>query len=274
MDVVVGGGVVGLTVAKRVKAKLIEEKSELGGVHSPVDLGLAKVPGFPVFSDAVCGGFSFKEFRPNVVYEREHYLDERVCRGVCPNWLTLEGIKYVVFPAFEHYDWLRARAKRVVGNKVVTSSGATLEFENLYVAAPPPELGMAWKGDYVSVAQIIAIIKEWKRPWDALISGDTSRLFTRVLRMPTGDHHVLYVETYFHGLPPSWDRVKSDVKRALNIDLDRESLTERYRVTKYALLVEGTLREGNLPENVKVCGRFMRWNNPSFCESIRLALEC
>ncbi len=274
MNVVVGGGIAGLTVAKRVKAKLIEEKSELGGTHSSVGLGLAKVPGSPIFTDEVCGDFRFAEFRPNVIYEKEQYLDERVCKGFCPTWFVLNRIKYVVLPEFTYYDWVRSRVKKVVGNKIVTSSGTTLEFENLYVAAPPPDLGIPWKGDYVSVAQVIALVREWKRPWDAVINGDTSKLFTRVLHVPVDDQHVLYVETYFQGLPPSWDRIKSDVKRALNVDLDKESVAERYRVTKYALLVEGTAKGEGLPENVKVCGRFMKWNNPSFCESIRLALEC
>ena len=273
MDYVVGGGVSGITVADRKGARVIEEKAELGGIHAPVDLGVLKVPGEPVLSDSVCGDFNAIDFTPRIVFEKDEYLEEKICGGSCPKWLTLSNVRYLVLPKFERHSWIRARVRRIVGNRAFTSLSKSLEFDRLYVAAPPQELGLSG-GDYVSAAVIIALVRAWDKDWDIKVSGDTSKLYTRLIHVPFGEHHLLYVEKYYRNYPPSWDRIKSDVKRFEKLDLDSISIDFRYRIIKYGILIPGSYERVDLANNVRLCGRFADWTNPGFCESIRLAQEC
>ena len=270
MKVIVGGGTVGTELAKRLGHLIVEEAPQLGGIHAYDEMAGTRVPLQPVLSEEVCTS-SYLELEIRKAYEKDEYLEEKVCRGPCPKWFRAERAKYLLFPEFDKVNWIKGRAKTVKGKKLILQGFSQLDFDELYLASPPEELGLIRPREFLSVATIIAVLKSWDKDWDLKVSGDDLKLYNRLIHLELDGMHVLYVESYFSKVPPSWDRVKADLKRFERIDLEK-AVSVRYRIIKYAVLLGGG--ETGLPEGIKVCGRFKQWSNPTFCESTRLALEC
>ena len=270
MGVVVGGGTVGTELGRRKGYLVVEESPQLGGIHAYAELSGFRVPLEPVLSREACVD-NYAELDLRRVYEKDEYLEEKVCKGECPEWFRAEGAKYLLLPDFGVPKWVKKRAKSVKGKKLVLQGFSQVEFDELYLASPPEELGLVGPRDHLSAAVIVALLDSWDRDWDLKVSGDDLKQYNRLIHLDLDGKHVLYVEKYFSGLPPSWDRIKADLKRFERVDLGKAT-SIRYRIVEYAILTGESF--GALPEGVKVCGRFRDWRNPTFCESIRLAREC
>ena len=270
MAVVVGGGTVGTELGRRKGYLVVEESPQLGGIHAYTELSGFKVPLEPILSREACIN-NYVNLDLRRIYEKDEYLEEKVCGGECPEWFRAEGAKYLLLPDFDVPRWVKKRAKSVKGKRLVLQGFSQLDFDELYLASPPEEIGLVKPREHLSAAVIVALLDSWDRDWDLKVSGDDLKQYNRLIHLELGGGHVLYVEKYFSGIPPSWDRMKADLKRFERVDLDKAKGI-RYRIIEYAILTGNNVEV--LPDGVKVCGRFRNWSNPTFCESIRWAREC
>ncbi|MCI2414273.1 MAG: hypothetical protein MPF33_03310 [Candidatus Aramenus sp.] len=290
MDIVIGGGLSGLILARDKGALILERQPYLGGlVH--IAFQQFHTPTIPILVrekevfERVLKSPSFEEFVPQVVVEKEEHLKEKVCDECTelPSWLNFEGKLYLVrdvtseLTANVRVLYAYPTAVDVNKRKVITNKGSVIKYDTLYVTGSRIEmdkmLGVKEPLSYVSLYELILLLPHRETEWNVYVNGNSGVSFSHVIKVGHEDFDVYYVYAFFkrnQRYPDSY-RVFGDLKR-LRIATKDQVLGYRTLVVKEAILF-GAPAQMDI-EGVKFCGRLGLWSNLSVEETIEQARKC
>ncbi len=290
MDIVIGGGLSGLIIAKNKGALVLERQPYLGGlIHFPFQ-GL-EIPATPLLvKDREVIERNFKspqleEFVPQLVVEKEEHLREKVCNecSELPRWLDFEGrlylVRNVLLDLVVNARVLYAYPVVIEANKrrIITNKGNVVKYDTLYNTGSRAEidkiLGISEPLSYVSLYELILLLPHKSTEWNVYVNGNSGISFSHVIKVRHGDLDVYYVYAFFkrdQKYPDSY-KVFGDLKR-LRIATKDEVLAYRTFVIKEAIVL-GSPNNVEV-EGVKFCGRLGLWRNFSVEETLEQAQRC
>jgi len=282
MNIIIGGGLIGSHIAKEKGGIILEEQPYIGGLFSLSfkDLGITLVP--PLVKDKILvnkffSNLKFDEFRPQVIYEKEKYLKDKVCDSCeeLPSWLSFDKTIYnienpsdIIYSnnkvIFAHPVLINSNDK-----KIITNRGNVITYDKIYNTGSRLKLnkllGIDENLGYISLFDFILISQHKDTEWNIYINGSAGIIFSYL--------DIYYVYSFFKWgkkLPDIY-RVLGDLKRLKIINKD-EILAYRSHVIKEAILYgEPIPRKVNYVED---CGRLGLWKNFSIEESLNSIRTC
>lgn len=290
MNIIIGGGLAGTYIAKEKGGIILEEQPYIGGLFaiSFKDLNITLVP--PLVKDRVLiskffNSVKFSEFRPQIIYEKEKYLKDKVC-DVCdelPQWLSFDTTIYnIENPSdiiYSNNKVIFAHPVLINSNdrKIITNRGNVIEYDKIYNTGSRLNLnkllGISENLGYISLFNFILILKHKDTEWNIYINGSAGIIFSYIIKTQRNNLDIYYVYSFFKWgkkLPDIY-RVLGDLKRLKIINRD-DILAYRSHVIKEAILYGETIpRKLN---GIEDCGRLGLWKNFSIEESLNSIHTC
>ncbi|WP_338599706.1 hypothetical protein V6M85_10470 [Sulfolobus tengchongensis] len=298
MIVVIGSGISGLIIGKKVNANLIlEEQPLIGGVLAFDSIFGIEIPYIlPItYKPFQLNNFEFKykEYEINIVYRKYEYFHNKICEFCeeLPKWLTFDSVKkiYIIENIPEFIYELSRNMKivkeypiRIDENKIITNKGNVYRFSKIYNTGSLKRISRLLGLDTSFLGHISAFTllilakrKENNKDWNVYLSGDSAETYAVVIRIDDviKDFQLYYIYSFLRTNQKNMDieRILVDLKRRQIIS-PNEIVAFRSRLLSEAILF-GHLNE-KVPINMINCGRLGEWRNYSIDETILRAQNC
>ncbi|AWR97363.1 hypothetical protein DFR86_07245 [Acidianus sulfidivorans JP7] len=283
MDIVLGGGISGLILAKRTNSMVLELQPVIGGLFANdniIDFDLPLVP--PIVDNIEffkqLYDVKYTTFIPNILAEKEQYLKDKICSECdkLPQWLEFKkgfwiyNIHEYINNISKDIHVLHEYPISILKNKIITNKGKVINFDRIISTIPRTYLDklLGIKENISSKSLFLAIIitENTQNDWNVYINGHSGVNISFVIRKEIKNNiYVNYVYAFFSGKLPDNKKIFSELKRLKIIPLD-SILAFRTHVIRDAILYGETKDNGIIS-----CGRLGLWKNLTLEESIDLA---
>ncbi|ADX83282.1 hypothetical protein [Saccharolobus islandicus] len=297
MIIIIGAGIAGLLLSKRVNADLIlEEQPVIGGVFASDNVFGVDLPYvLPIINNPMKLtniGLSYIEYDLKILYRKYDYFKDKICKfcDKLPTWLNFDLMRklYVVrnIPDFiatlsKNVRIVKEYPIRIDDKKIITNKGNVYKYTKTYNTGSLKKMSKLLGLDnsnlkHKSVLTLMILArKEYERDWNVHLSGDTADSFSVIIRLDNiiKDLDLYYVYSFIDTNQKNIDidRIILDLKRRQIISLN-EIVAFRSKLISEALLF-GEINDKMLP-NVINCGRLGEWKNYDIIETISRIQNC
>ncbi|MCH4814337.1 MAG: hypothetical protein QXY87_01865 [Saccharolobus sp.] len=297
MIIIIGAGIAGLLLSKRVNADLIlEEQPVIGGVFASDNvLGVDLPYVLPIINDPMKLtniGLNYMEYDLKILYRKYDYFKDKICKfcDKLPTWLNFDLMRklYVIRNITDFIATLSKNVRivkeypiRIDDKKIITNKGNVYKYTKIYNTGSLKKMSKLLGLDnsnlkHKSVLTLMILTrKEYERDWNVHLSGDTADSFSVIIRLDNiiKDLDLYYVYSFIDTNQKNIDidRIILDLKRRQIISLD-EIVAFRSKLISEALLF-GEIND-KMPPNVINCGRLGEWKNYDIIETISRIQNC
>ncbi|ACP38732.1 hypothetical protein [Saccharolobus islandicus] len=297
MIIIIGAGIAGLLLSKRVNADLIlEEQPVIGGVFASDNVFGVDLPYvLPIINNPMKLtniGLNYIEYDLKILYRKYDYFKDKICKfcDKLPTWLNFDLMRklYVVrnIPDFiailsKNVRIVKEYPIRIDDKKIITNKGNVYKYTKTYNTGSLKKMSKLLGLDnsnlkHKSVLTLMILArKEYERDWNVHLSGDTADSFSVIIRLDNiiKDLDLYYVYSFIDTNQKNIDidRIILDLKRRQIISLN-EIVAFRSKLISEALLF-GEINDKMLP-NVINCGRLGEWKNYDIIETISRIQNC
>ncbi|AAK40495.1 hypothetical protein SULI_05740 [Saccharolobus solfataricus] len=297
MIVVIGAGISGLLLSKRVKADLIlEEQPVIGGVFASDNVFGKDLPYvLPIINDPAKLPnieFNYLEYDLKLSHRKYDYFEDKICKycDKLPTWLNFGLMRklYVIENITAFIDNLSKNVRiikeypiRIDDKKIITNKGNMYKYTRVYNTASLKKMYKLLGVDSsnlkhkAALTLLILTRKTNNKNWNVYLSGDTADSFSVVIKLDNiiKDLDLYYVYSFMDITQKSIDidRVMLDLKRRQIISLD-EIIAFRSKLISEALLF-GEINH-KITLNMVNCGRLGEWKNYDVIETISRIQNC
>ncbi|QXJ27255.1 hypothetical protein [Saccharolobus shibatae] len=297
MIIIIGAGIAGLLLSKRVNADLIlEEQPVIGGVFASDNVFGVDLPYvLPIINDPMKLtniGLNYMEYDLKILYRKYDYFKDKICKfcDKLPTWLNFDLMRklYVIRNITDFIATLSKNVRiikeypiRIDDKKIITNKGNVYKYTKIYNTGSLKKMSKLLGLDnsnlkHKSVLTLMILTrKEYERDWNVHLSGDTADSFSVIIRLDNiiKDLDLYYVYSFIDTNQKNIDidRIILDLKRRQIISLD-EIVAFRSKLISEALLF-GEIND-KMPPNVINCGRLGEWKNYDIIETISRIQNC
>lgn len=283
MNVIIGSGITGLILAKRIPNSVVLELQPLsGGLYATDIIAGYELPLVPplvrdvsIFKDLF--DISYEVFRPNIVYEKEQYLKDKICKECddIPPWLDfssdlfwINNINALVSKLSREIKIIHEYPTNIRDKKILTNKGRVIDFENiintgsrLYINKL---LGINENIGSKSLFLTILITSGQSRDsWNIYVNGHSGVSISHIIRKELeANIYVNYIYGFFAEKLLDIKKIFNELKR-LKIFINQNIIGFRSHVLKESILFGETGANGILG-----CGRLGLWKNFTLEEAI------
>ncbi|MDT7861191.1 MAG: hypothetical protein RRA45_03085 [Saccharolobus sp.] len=295
--IIIGAGLTGLLLNKRIHADLIlEEQPTIGGVYAfdkILDKEIPYVP--PILDNPLYEKFEirYKEYDTIIHYKKyEHYKD-KICKNCneLPKWITFDNMKkfYIIenLPSFlynlaKNSRILKEYPIRIDDKRIITNKGNIIKYDKIYNTGSYKRISklLGFKSSSLnflsSLVMLIITRKNNVKPWNVYISGDSADSFSTIIRLDDifDEFEIYYIYSFmsFNERKIDSDRILLDLKRRQIIN-PNDIIAFRVKLISEAILF-GSISNEKIPYSIINCGRLGEWKNYNITEIISRIQSC
>lgn len=283
MNIIIGGGITGLILSKAIpNSVILELQPVIGGLYAFEDIANYSIPLVPplvknidVFKDLF--NIKYEIFKPIVIYEKEKYLKEKICKecDTLPSWLDFSSNMFWITNINDLLFELSRETKRIHeypisirDKRLVTNKGKIIEFEKLINTGSRAYINrlLNVKENISSKSLFLTILitsGDDQNSWNVYVNGHTGFNVSYIIRKELERNVYLnYIYAFFSHRLLDVKSIFNELKR-LKI-LEKENiLAFRSHVIKEAILFGKTEDNGIIN-----CGRLGLWKNFTLEEAV------
>jgi|ECHhosMinimDraft_1075155.scaffolds.fasta_scaffold01168_2 hypothetical protein len=280
MHLIVGAGLAGLTVGKRVEGIIVEEQPRPGGVFVKEEILGHDIPLIPpLIWNTECistlqGKLRLREFEAVWFGKGEIGLDNVEWvpqRG--RNFALVENLTDFLSKLASESRIVRGRILSLKNKRVLLSNGKWIQFEDIYNAGSRNRLGKLLgidEGlDSLNVGITLMISEVSGDDWNIVVPKGAS--FRYAVKLNIDKLELLYAFSFYQK-----NDIPSNLEERVISEARRKSLIGKILAVRHRVISEGVLLgEPKLDlDHVHNCGRLGEWKNYDICSTLKSAESC
>lgn len=286
MNVIIGGGIAGLILSKRVpNSVILEMQPVVGGLYSSDEIAGYEISILPPIVRNVeflkkMFDAHYEIFRPEVIYEKEQFLKDKICKEceALPPWLDfssqlfwINNIKDFIMKLHKGSRIVYEYPANIYHNKILTNKGKLIQFEKLINTGSRAYINklLGIKENLGSKSLFLTILitsSNSDKNWNVYINGHSGFTISHIIRKELEKNvYVNYIYAFFSEKLLDVKKIFSELKR-LRLLSNESIIGFRTHVIKEAILFGEPIDNGLINS-----GRLGLWRNLTLEETIDLA---